>query len=203
MKHQGKHIFNNKVLRECLVDCNSSACNGELTNNGFVFAVKNAMCTEANRSYSCLATEGTCKTSYCNVALPHGSVTGYRGASNDSEQALMSAVGQQHDRFVVILFRIAWVFSRVTRVACAGHVSDDRVKANSLTPFADGGSVEGSRNDQAILVGGGWVDMSAAHTELENNGSVVLLGNSSFCGGNSTVATDETNGVNTRTQRQR
>ena len=30
-------------------------------------------------------------------------------------------------------------------------------------------------------------DMSAANTELENDGSVVLLDNSSFCGGNSTV----------------
>ena len=36
-------------------------------------------------------------------------------------------------------------------------------------------------------------DMSTANTELENDGSVVLLGNSSFCGGKlTTVATDET-----------
>ena len=187
------------------MNCNTvdSACNGELTNNGFVFAVKNAMCTEANHSYSCLATEGTCKASYCNVELAHGSVTGYRGVSNDSEQALMSAVGQQHDRLGGDSLQDCVGFSRLTRVACAGYVSDGRAKANSLTALADGGSVEWSKSDQAILVDGGWADMSAADTELENNGSVVLLGNSSFCGGNSTVATDETNGVNTRTQRQR
>ena len=39
-----------------------------------------------------------------------------------------------------------------------------------------------SKSDQAILVGGGWADMSAANTELENDGSVVLL---AFCGGTS------------------
>ena len=81
------------------------------------------------------------------------------------------------------------VFSRVTREACAGYVSDDRVKANSLTVLADGGSVEGSKSDQGILVGGGWADMSAVNTELENDGSMVSLDNSSFCGGNSTLAT--------------
>ena len=70
------------------------------------------------------------------------------------------------------------VFSRVTRVACAGYMSDDRAKANSLTTLADGGSVEGSKSDHAILVGGGWADMSAANTELENDGSVALLDNS-------------------------
>ena len=68
----------------------------------------------------------------------------------------------------------------MTRVACAGYVSDDRAKANSLTALAEGGNVEGSKSDQAILVGGGWADMSAANTELENDGSVVLLDNSSF-----------------------
>ena len=92
--------------------------------------------------------------------------------------------------WVVNLFRIDVVFSRVTRVACAGYVSDDRVKANSLTALADEGSVEGSKSDQGILVGGGWADLSAVNTELENDGSMVSLeGNSSFCGGNSTVAT--------------
>ena len=77
----------------------------------------------------------------------------------------------------------------MTRVACVGYVSDDRVKAKSLTVLADGGSVEGSKSDQGILVGGGWADMSAVNTELENDGSMVSLDNSSFCGGNSTVAT--------------
>ena len=68
------------------------------------------------------------------------------------------------------------VFSRVTRVACAGYVSDDRAAANSLTALADGGSVEGSKSDQGILVGGGWADMSAANTELEKRWQHGIVG---------------------------
>ena len=46
-------------------------------------------------------------------------------------------------------------------------------------------SVEGTKSDQVTPVGGGGVDTSAANTELENDGSMVLLDNSSFCGGTS------------------
>ena len=95
------------------------------------------------------------------------------------------------------------VFGRVTGVACARYVLGDKGKAISLAALASGVSVEGTKSDQAILVGGAWADTSAANTEVENDGSAVLLGNSSFCGGNSTVATDGVNGVNTRIQRQR
>ena len=86
------------LSKQQLVDCITvdSACHDELMNNGFVFAAKNAICTEANYSYTCLATKGTCKASYCNVEPAHGSVTGYRGVPTVSEQALMSAVAQQH-----------------------------------------------------------------------------------------------------------
>lgn len=79
------------------------------------------------------------------------------------------------------------VFSRVTGVACARYVLDS-TKAVSLAALTCGGSVEGSKSDQAVRVGGGWADMSAANTELENDDSVVLLDSSSLCGGNSTVA---------------
>ena len=53
-----------------LVDCITvdSACTGELMNNGFVPAAKNAMCTEANYSYTCLATKGTCKALLMEVS---------------------------------------------------------------------------------------------------------------------------------------
>ena len=44
--------------------------------------------------------------------------------------------------------------------------------------------------------------MSAANTVLENGGSVVL-DTSTFCGGISTKATSGTNGVNTRSQREK
>ena len=55
-----------------------SACNGELMNNSFAFAVKNAMFSEASNSYTCSSTKGICKTSYCNVEFTQGSVTSYK-----------------------------------------------------------------------------------------------------------------------------
>jgi len=57
--------------------------------------------------------------------------------------------------------------------------------------------------DQVIVVGGGLGGMSAANTVLENNGKVVLLDKSSFCGGNSTKATSGINGAGTRTQKEK
>ena len=38
----------------------------------------------------------------------------------------MSAVAQQHDRLSDDSFQDYVVFNRVTRVACAGYMSDDR-----------------------------------------------------------------------------
>jgi flavocytochrome c len=55
--------------------------------------------------------------------------------------------------------------------------------------------------DQAIVVGGGLAGMSAANTVLENNGRVVLVDKSAFCGGNSTKATSGINGAETKTQK--
>ena len=62
------------------------------------------------------------------------------------------------------------VFGRVAGAACAKYVLGDRVKATSLAALAD---VEGSKSDQAIVVGGGLA---------KNGGSVVLLDKSSFDG---------------------
>ena len=87
---------------------------------------------------------------------------------------------------------------KTSGAACARCVLGDRVKATSLAALAD---VEGSKSDQAIVVGGGLAGMSAANTVLENGGSVVLLDKSSFCGGNSTKATSGINGA--RTQREK
>jgi len=56
-------------------------------------------------------------------------------------------------------------------------------------------------SDTAIVVGGGLAGMSAANTVLENNGKVVLIDKSAFCGGNSTKATSGINGAGTRTQK--
>jgi len=54
---------------------------------------------------------------------------------------------------------------------------------------------------QAIVVGGGLAGMSAANTVLENNGRVVLIDKSAFCGGNSTKATSGINGAETKAQK--
>jgi len=56
---------------------------------------------------------------------------------------------------------------------------------------------------QTIVIGGGLAGLSAAHTVLEQGGSVVVLEKMAFCGGNSTKATSGINGANTRTQRSK
>ena len=166
-------------------------------------AAKNAICTEANHSYTCLATKGTCKAPLMEVS---------RGTDvypEFSEQAPMLAVARQPVSAVTKADQSSFqsyrsgvhgnrldckslldcvVFGRVTGVACARYVLGANTKAVSLAALACGDSVEGSKGDQAVLVGGGWEDMSAANTELENDGSVVLLDRSSLCGSNSTLA---------------
>jgi len=48
---------------------------------------------------------------------------------------------------------------------------------------------------KVIVIGGGLAGLSAAHTILENGGSVLLLDKSAFLGGNSTKATSGINGM--------
>ena len=48
---------------------------------------------------------------------------------------------------------------------------------------------------KVIVIGGGLAGLSAAHTILENGGSVLLLDKSAFLGGNSTKATSGINGI--------
>ena len=166
------------------------------------------MCTEA--SYSFTATKGTCKGSSSTIDSVQGSVTRYKDVSRVGKRAPMSAVARQTVSAAIKADQSSFqsyrsglhgnnrlggkslldcvVFARVSGVACARYVFGDSTKAVSLAALACGGSVEGSKSDQAVLVGGGWADMSAANTELENDGSLVLFDSSSLCGGNSTVA---------------
>ena len=51
------------------------------------------------------------------------------------------------------------------------------------------------QQNKVIVIGGGLAGLSAAHTVLENGGSVVLLDKSAFLGGNSTKATSGINGT--------
>ena len=56
---------------------------------------------------------------------------------------------------------------------------------------------------RCIVVGGGLSGLSAAHTIVENGGSVLLLDKNGFFGGNSTKATSGINAALTRTQADR
>jgi len=79
------------------VDCagayGNAGCNGGLMDNAFLYAEKNAICTEASYKYTGL--DGTCKASSCTVGLPKGTVTGIWLVKPDSTESLMAAVAQQ------------------------------------------------------------------------------------------------------------
>ena len=100
---------------------------------------------------------------------------------NTAEEAVGGAHGNSRLGGKYILDCV--VFSRLSGVTCARNILGDRVKVTPLAVLANEGKAERSKSDQAIVVGGDWVDMSTANTELENDGSMVLLDNSSFCGG--------------------
>ena len=59
------------------------------------------------------------------------------------------------------------VLSRVTGVTCARNILGDRVTVTSLAVLANEGKAERSKSDQAIVVGGDWVDKSTDDTVSE------------------------------------
>lgn len=77
------------------VDCDQvdSGCNGGLMDNGFTFAEHNPVCTE--ESYGYKAVGGACQMSSCTVAIPGGSVTGFKDVTSDNKEMMMSAVAKQ------------------------------------------------------------------------------------------------------------
>jgi C1A family cysteine protease len=83
------------ISEQQLVDCSGSygnqGCNGGWPYDAFKYAEANAMCSEASYAYT--ATDGTCHASGCSVALPQGTVTGYKSVSG-GESGMMSAVAQ-------------------------------------------------------------------------------------------------------------
>merc|ERR1711974_383566 len=60
--------------------------------NGFKYVEASDLCTEDSYPYT--AADGSCHASGCSVGLKKGSVSGYKDVSQDSEQALMSAIQQ-------------------------------------------------------------------------------------------------------------
>jgi len=77
-----------------LVDCSKQnhGCGGGLMDYGFAFAEKHAFCTE--ESYPYKAANGQCNATKCSVAIPAGSVTGFKDVAHDDEQALMEALSK-------------------------------------------------------------------------------------------------------------
>lgn len=77
------------------VDCDKvdSGCQGGLMDQGFEFAEKNDICTEA--SYPYRAVGGSCHASSCTVGIAKGGVAGYKDVASDNLKAMMSAVAQQ------------------------------------------------------------------------------------------------------------
>merc|ERR1719507_2478708 len=90
------------------------------------------------------------------------------------------------------------VFGRVAGLHCAKYMMDGKITPTSLSELS-GADI----GDTAIVVGGGLAGVSAANSIMENNGKIVLLDKSSFCGGNSTKATSGINGAATKTQKQK
>jgi len=78
-----------------LVDCSKNGnqgCSGGLMDYGFEFLEGVNICTEGSYPYT--ATEGSCDSSSCTVAIPRGGVTGYKDVTG-GEAGLLSAVQQQ------------------------------------------------------------------------------------------------------------
>merc|ERR1711998_449289 len=61
--------------------------------NAFMYAKTTDLCTEDAYPYE--AVDGECRANGCDVAIPKGSVTGYRDVPPRSKEDLMSAVAQQ------------------------------------------------------------------------------------------------------------
>mmetsp|Transcript_161232 Transcript_161232/g.391516 ORF Transcript_161232/g.391516 Transcript_161232/m.391516 type:complete len:500 (+) Transcript_161232:126-1625(+) len=79
-----------------LLDCTggNTDCRGGNMDSAFGYALGAGLCTAASYPYQ--AREGTCRApGSCSVAIPLGSVVGYRDVSPDDERAMMEAVAQQ------------------------------------------------------------------------------------------------------------
>ena len=80
------------------------------------------------------------------------------------------------------------VFSRVTKSACARYMLDDRDEANSLAAIG-GGELRGRTANRPSLLAVVGPICQQSTPNWKNVDSMVLLDRSSFCDGNSTVAT--------------
>ncbi|CAE7348087.1 unnamed protein product [Symbiodinium natans] len=79
-----------------LVDCaknGNMGCNGGSMDLAFEYLEKYDVCTEDSYPYQ--AKQGTCKETNCTVAVPKGSIVGFKDVTPEDTNALMEAVSQQ------------------------------------------------------------------------------------------------------------
>ena len=79
-----------------LVDCaknGNMGCNGGSMDLAFEYLEKYDVCTEDSYPYQ--AKQGTCKETNCTVAVPKGSIVGFKDVTPEDTDALMEAVSQQ------------------------------------------------------------------------------------------------------------
>ena len=85
----------------------------------------------------------------------------------------------------------------MARTACAKYVLDDTVKATCLAALG-GGELRGRNVNRPSLLAVVGPICQQSTPNWKNDGSMVLSDKSSFCDGNSTVATSGINGVNVK-----
>jgi len=79
-----------------LVDCahnGNMGCSGGSMDLAFEYLEKHNVCTE--ESYPYLAKQGKCHQKNCTVAVPKGSIVGFKDVTPQDTQALMEAVSEQ------------------------------------------------------------------------------------------------------------
>ena len=79
-----------------LVDCaknGNMGCNGGSMDLAFEYLEKYDVCTEASYPYK--AKQGQCHETNCTVAVPKGSIVGFKDVTPQDTNALMEAVSEQ------------------------------------------------------------------------------------------------------------
>lgn len=84
-----------ELSEQQMIDCDrvDEGCNGGLMDHAFAFGKAHALCSE--KSYPYEGKRTTCQEDTCSVAIPLGSVIGYKDIKTDDSDALMEALMHQ------------------------------------------------------------------------------------------------------------